>query len=126
MSARESAIKYHEEQIARLRAQQDPVYTCAKCGRTQEEVDHEPLTDVRVIVADGEEGFSDVTLLLCSEHLWGVCAGLQRFGFVDHRHGSTSSLESESCPGYENMDACPMPTRYGNVTWGRQPLQDEE
>lgn len=115
-----------EAKIAELRAQPEPTYHCAICRITPEELDYEPLTDVTVVVADGEEGYSSVTLLLCEDDLARVADGLQELGFTDHRHGSTSTLEDPRCPGFHDMDLCPDPTHYGNVTWGRVPPQEEE
>lgn len=114
-----------ERELAELRAQPEPTYGCAICRITPEEI-NEPLTDVTVITADGEEGYSNITLLLCNDDLIHVTDELQKLGFSDHRHGSTSLLEDPDCPGFEYMESCPNPTHYGNVTWGRVPPQDEE
>ena len=124
--SKDAEIALLEARIARLRAQPERVYFCAVCRRTADEVDYEPLTDVTVVVADGEEGYSNVTLLLCNDDLITVTGGLQDLGFIDHRHGSTSSLEDPDCPGSSDMNDCPTPTHYGNVTWGRVPPQNED
>jgi hypothetical protein len=115
-----------EAEAERLRSQEDPVLACAVCHRTQDEVDFALLTDITVVVADGEEGYSNVTLLLCVDDLEPIARGLQALGFIDHRHGSTSTLEDIDCPGYQQMNDCPTPTHYGNVTWDRRPPQDPE
>jgi hypothetical protein len=123
---REWRIERMREQLARLEATPEPVDVCAVCGTPKEQTEWGLLTDVTVVTADGQEGYSNVTLLLCDEHFRDIADGLIALGFVDHRHGSTSTLEDSSCPGYEDMEACLTPTRYGNVTWGRTPPQDPE
>lgn len=125
-SNREWEIARLEERLDHLRATEDPTYSCANCGRSKDDVDYGLLTDVTVIIADGEEGYSNVTLLLCDDDLVRVALGLRNLGFIDHRHGSTSTLESPNCAGYDNMDDCPTPTHYGNVTWGKHPPQDPD
>jgi hypothetical protein len=115
-----------ERRLEKLRSTRASVLACAVCHRTEDEVEFELLTDVTVVVADGEEGYSNVTLLLCIDDLAPIADGLQKLGFIDHRHGSTSTLEDRDCPGYDSMDACPTPTHYGNVTWDRRPPQDPD
>jgi hypothetical protein len=122
---REQHIALLEDQLRRLRSQPEPILACAVCHLTQNEMD-ELLTDVTVVVADGQEGYSNVTLLLCDHDFESIADDLVKLGFIDHRHGGTSTLEDPSCPGYLDMNACPTPTRYGNVTWDRQPPQDPE
>ena len=126
MSDKSFEIARLEARLAKLREQPEPVYLCAVCHRSPDEVDYETFTDVTVVTADGEEGYSNVTLLLCNDHLIAVTDGLQKLGFIDHHHGSTSTLEDRNCPGYTDMFQCPTPTHYGNVTWGRVPPQDED
>ena len=122
-SYREAEIARLEGRIAELRSQPEPEYFCAICHTFPEDTEDGVLTDVRVIVADGEEGFSDVTLLLCDDHLARMTQKLTKLGFIDHRHGSTSSLEDLTCLGSSFRGRCPTPTEYGNVTWGRNPPQ---
>lgn len=89
---------------------------CSVCGRPDEDTDElewPGFIDVRVITADGEEGFADITQLLCAEHFTEVQAALLALGFRDHRHGSTNFLEDMDCPGWGK---CPTPTEYGEVT----------
>lgn len=121
---KERRVAELQRQIDAIQSYEEPIDHCAVCHRTLDEVEFEMLTDVTVIVADGEEGYSNVTLLLCYEHLDPVAEALCKLGFIDHRHGSTSTLEDQNCPGHKRMEDCPTPTRYGNVTWDRRPPQD--
>lgn len=86
---------------------------CARCGMSE---DAQHLVDVRVVTHEGEEGFADVTMLLCEDHLDGVIEVIVRLGFTDHRHGGADFLEDRHCPGYEDPPACPTPSEYGPVT----------
>lgn len=137
IDSREETLKAANQEITMLRgriaeledrgtAQSEPTYSCVVCHRSRDEVEFGLLTDITVVVADGEEGYSNVTLLLCDDDLNGLAETLRKLGFIDHRHGSTSTLEDIDCPGYYDMARCPIPTHYGNVTWGRVPPQDEE
>jgi hypothetical protein len=89
---------------------------CSVCGMTESESGWGMFVDVRVVVAEGEEGFADITQLLCDEHLETVTKALMNLGFKDHRHGGVNYLEDSTCPGENEMDACPTPTEYGAVT----------
>jgi len=122
---REAEIARLEQKIEAIRSLIEPVLMCVMCHDEAPDED-EFLTDATVVVADGEEGYSNVTLLLCSDHLDLVAEGLGKLGFIDHRHGATSTLEDRNCPGFSHLDQCPTPTHYGNVTWGRRPPQDSE
>lgn len=82
---------------------------CSRCGVTENDAEWEMLFDVRVITADGEEGFADVVQLLCNDHLIEVTEALVALGFKDHRHGGANFLEDNHCPGAERMNACPTP-----------------
>jgi hypothetical protein len=79
---------------------------CSRCGKPRSEDAHGILTDVQVVTADGEEGFADVTQLLCNEDLEEVLGGLRALGFKDHRHGGINYLEDDDCPGWGK---CPTP-----------------
>lgn len=91
----------------------EPPHFCSLCGIFEQEALYGVLVDARVIVADGEEGFADITLLLCDDCSVGVFKGLQNLGFKDHRHGGANSLEDQNCPGADRMRACPTPTDSG-------------
>ena len=81
-------------------------HKCLVCGKTDEENEDEyggPLVDVRVIVADGEEGCSDVKRWVCYLHWENVFTELMEMGFESHHHGSTTMLSNEDdppCGGY--------------------------
>jgi hypothetical protein len=120
-SWREQEIASLQRRIDQLRARPVPIYACAQCGKSPVN-----LTEIRVLTSEGEEGHSDVSRMLCDDDYETMINHLIGLGFVDHRHGSTSSLEDPRCPGFNDMDRCPTPTHYGNVTWGRTPPQDSE
>jgi hypothetical protein len=95
---------------------QAPERSCSVCGVSEDDTAWGSLVDVRVVIADGEEGFADITQLLCDKHLEHMQIGLSDLGFKDHRHGSINYLEDESCSGaHGRMDNCPTPTEYGRV-----------
>lgn len=76
---------------------------CSYCDRTNQ------LTDVRVIIAESEEGWADERRLVCENHIDSMTAGLRRLGFRSHRHGGINYLEDDDCPGCDNKAACPTP-----------------
>jgi hypothetical protein len=89
-----------------------PPLHCSWCGRTDPENRREGyggLTDIRVIVAEAEEGQADVMRLACYEHLEVVAQQLGAIGFFSHRHGGINYLEPMACPGYLDMKNCPTP-----------------
>lgn len=82
-----------------------PVHHCAVCGKTDEDNYDDgfgPLVDFRLVVSDGEEGFSDVTRYFCQEHMVKVADALVELGLGSHHHGSTTFVEAdtEECGGY--------------------------
>lgn len=105
---------------AELAIPDEPERRCSVCGMVESATDFESLVDVRVVVANGEEGFADITQLLCDDHLPGILDGLVALGFVDHRHGGINFLEDPSCPGYRGgREACPTPSEYGEYIVGQ-------
>lgn len=95
---------------ARLLAIPDePERVCSVCGVPESSTEFDHLTDIRVIAAAGEEGFADITQLLCDEHLTLIAYALVRLGFKDHRHGGANFLEDPDCPGASRFDDCPTP-----------------
>lgn len=90
---------------------------CSICGISEGEPDYDILGDVRVITMEGEEGYSDVTMLLCEEndHLGQITTMLKALGFMDHNHGGTSLLQDENCiraqydPDTHLLLPCPTP-----------------
>lgn len=94
-----------------VKARPEPV--CSKCDKPRSQADY--LTDIRVVTCEGEEGYSDVTMLLCEEHAADVVNALYALGFRDHAHGGTALLQDEDCPGgkYNEqhlLNPCPTPT----------------
>lgn len=91
-----------------------PELRCSQCGRIDEEtyeLEWSGLIDIRVMTAEGEEGYDDLTQLLCAE-CWGpVLAAIQGAGFRHHRHGGIRFLEDVDCPGGGNVvgGVCPNP-----------------
>jgi hypothetical protein len=94
---------------------------CSVCDLTGSQTGWGILVSVRVVVAEGEEGFADITQLLCDDHFETVQEDLIRLGFQDHRHGGINYLEDETCPGSVHMDECSTPTEYGAVTIRKRP-----
>lgn len=80
------------------------------CGRHHWD-DGAPLTDFRVIVLPGEEGYSDVSQLLCMQHSDEIRRKLIDLGFGSHNHHGTCTLDAEdTCGGYGK---CQTPAEYG-------------
>lgn len=95
-----------------------PPRKCSKCGRTENEVEY--LIDITVTTADGEEGFAQVTQLLCENDYEHVLDTVIALGFVDHHHGGINFLEDLKCCGGKNAyENCPTPSEYGNYTVGQ-------
>lgn len=90
----------------------EPVRRCSRCGNSEDDQTGS-LTDVRVTIANGEEGYAEIVQLVCDECLDDVSDGLRALGFSDHRHGGINFLEDGSCPGVRDMNACPTPSEYG-------------
>lgn len=88
---------------------QDEERYCSKCGINEEDDEWQRLHDIRVVVADGEEGYANIIMLLCEECAHYMYGALISLGFYDHRHGGINFLESPYCD-YEN---CPTPSDYG-------------
>ena len=88
-----------------------PERVCSWCGMTEDETEWGSLFDVRVVTREGEEGFADVTQLLCDEHAIEVLEELKALGFKSHIHGGTNSLEDMNCPGSGMIvgGVCPTP-----------------
>ena len=89
-----------------------PVPRCSYCTRTSADNRRDgfgPLVDVRVIVAESEEGFADVMRLVCNQHLIVVTSRLADAGFTSHKHGGICFLEDTKCPGYTDPILCPTP-----------------
>lgn len=73
--------------------------------------DGAPLTDFTVTILPGEEGYSEVTQILCQEHNIEVTKVLIVLGFGSHNHHGTCTLDAqEQCGGYGK---CPTPADYG-------------
>lgn len=109
-----------EEDKARVLGRYDllPVIEniCFICGRTDSDNYEEgwgPCVDVAVLMAYEEEGFSHVKKYVCNDHLIEMVDRFKALGFVSHHHGSTTLLEDDTCPGYNDYGACPTPKGYG-------------
>lgn len=73
--------------------------------------DGAPLMDFTVTCSPGEEGYSEVTQLLCMAHTEMMVKELLRLGFGSHNHHGTCTLSAEdTCGGYNK---CPHPATYG-------------
>lgn len=82
--------------------------TCVVCDVTEQDAD---LTDIRVIVAYGEEGQAMITRYVCDTHLDEYCDIFVGMGFCDHDHGGINFLEDTNCDGTENPNSCPLTAR---------------
>ncbi len=103
-----------------------PQRRCSICGKDEDDTDWQHLIDLRVIAADGEEGFADVTMLLCGAAgcYWTIVGEIKNLGFVDHRHGGINYLEDPDCP--TPTSECLRPTEYGRVFINNPELNHEE
>lgn len=84
---------------------------CAVCG----EDDIAELTDYRVIVADGEEGYQNILQWRCIADGDDLVNALATEGFVTHEHGGSARLEDPECPGCDHPGQCSRPTVFGEV-----------
>lgn len=85
---------------------------CVTCGATDLEnqiAGYGSLTDVRIIMADGEEGYANEVRLVCNDHLIMMSLIFDGLGFSNHRHGGINHLEAVLCPGHMRADACIQP-----------------
>lgn len=101
-----------ERELYRRKQVKLPEPVCSKCHITLIDSEDEYLCDVRVIVADGEEGHADITQWLCAPCLEQRLYSLRNLGFVDHRHGGINFLEAQDCA---MEGSCTTPTKYGRV-----------
>lgn len=99
---RELARLKHEEQEA-LWANEK----CSKCGVKRKWVIYEHLETIILCVNPHQEGYAQITMLLCDRCCTPLYEGLIDLGFKNHDHGSTSSFDDQDCPGYEDLDLCP-------------------
>lgn len=88
---------------------EDQVCSRPGCGRHHFD-DGAPLCDFTILVAPGEEGYSEVTQVLCMEHSAEMVLALRLLGFSSHNHHGTCTLDAEVCGGYGR---CPTPAEYG-------------
>jgi hypothetical protein len=90
----------------------DDKRSCVTCGATDLEnqiAGYGPLTDVHIIMAEGEEGYANERRFVCNDHLIMMSLIFNGLGFSSHRHGGINNLEDVLCPGFRNMDDCPTP-----------------
>lgn len=101
---------------------------CSQCGVKEEESVDGFLFHFQVITQPGEEGYSDVTQLLCGDCLEPIRVGLIALGFKAHHHGSTDFLADPFCTGDQGISPCPSPHGYGPIVVGNPHLNkcDEE
>lgn len=94
-----------------------PEPVCSRCGKTDDDtmdLEWPGLIDVRVITAEGEEGYDDVTQLLCADCFPGVMDAIQGAGFKHHSHGGIRYLDDQRCPGAGHVigGECPSPSEH--------------
>ena len=109
---RKERIRRLESEILSLKREPEPERVCSHCGVNESLTEYGNLTEVRVIMAQGEEGFADIIQLLCEDGLEAIQMELLKLGFKDHRHGGVDFLEDVDCPGFEDMDKCKTPTAF--------------
>lgn len=88
---------------------EDQVCSRPGCGRHHFD-DGAPLMDFAIVCAPGEEGYSEVSQLLCMEHSTDMVLALRALGFASHNHHGTCTLDAEVCGGYGR---CLTPAEYG-------------
>ena len=82
---------------------------------------------MRVVTADGEEGYDDLTQLLCAQCWPAVIAAIQGAGFKHHGHGGIRFLEDQDCSGAGHVvgGACTTPLEHdpydGTLVLGQEP-----
>ena len=91
---------------------EDHVCSLPGCGAKAWDVDGCPLTYVTVVTQVGEEGYGEVTQVLCNYHLRMVLDGLMLLGFVSHNHHGTQMLDDYVVCG-NCGNRCNHHTEYG-------------
>lgn len=112
-----------EAEIGRLREERDDLLRKQQQAAEEAEVcsrpgcgfhhwdDGAPLTPVKVEILPGEEGYAEVTQILCQQHLVEVAVVLIELGFGSHNHHGTNILDLDlECGGYGK---CPHDVEYG-------------
>lgn len=84
---------------------------CSQCGVSEDDAPDNYLVDITVIIANGEEGFADITQYLCDDCAPAIVLMLQNLKFMDHRHGGINYLEDPDCMA---VDQCKTPSEFGN------------
>lgn len=82
---------------------------CSDCGILQSDTDYGVLNDIRVVVSDGEEGYSNVLRFYCEDCFVHVLEVLVFTGFKTHVHGGICHLEDFECPGRLDETLCETP-----------------
>lgn len=109
------AREAHETAIRKVLDLEEAEKVCSRpgCGLHHWD-DGAPLTPFTVTVLPGEEGYSEVTQILCQEHNIEVAEALIALGFGSHNHHGTCTLDANAfgtaCGGYGK---CPHPAEYG-------------
>lgn len=98
-------VRAHGYRVVEAEPEPEP-NRCWTCGVSEHD---EYLTDVRVIVAEGEEGHADLLRWFCDRDLENVTLALVGDGWCDHRHGGINFLEDTSCPGARDSSQCVAP-----------------
>lgn len=89
-----------------------PPNKCHWCDKTDDDNmadGYGPCVDIQIVIANGEEGHSDVKRYACDEHLTEVTEKLIGMGFGVHVHGGACLLEDTECIGATNYGSCPTP-----------------
>lgn len=94
---------------------------CSQCGISEDDDYDNYLVDFTLTVADGEEGFAQVTQFICGNCHDKMAEALIALGFKDHRHGGINFLEAKDCGGWSK---CQNPSIYGQYFVGQDPPQD--
>lgn len=84
---------------------------CHWCDKTNEDNESDgygPLIDFRLIVSDGEEGYSNVLRYACQGCFETIQPKLVEIGFGVHAHGGICFMEDGRCPE-RHGGVCPSP-----------------
>lgn len=104
---------------------------CSRCGILEGDTEYGRLIDIRVVCQEGEEGFCDITQLLCDICMEAIRINLMELGFVSHHHGSTDLLDGEGFDGKRYCvpnpyKKCPIPGPHGRQYIGNAWMNDPD
>lgn len=101
-----------------------PDKVCSKCLQAEPDTFDGYLIEVSVITQPDEEGFSYVTMWLCSLCQESILEALMELGFKNHMHGGTAFLQDYDCEA--GFSGCTEPRGYGKYVIGNPFYSEKE